>query len=728
MARLGRWSVCLTFVLVLVAPFWAGELPPLPQTPKKPVVDVYHGVKVTDDYRWLENAADPTVLKWTEAQNQLARAVLDQCPFLPDLRERLGNLMRMQPAGCYGLQVRGGRIFALLAERPREQPFLVVFEDLTKRDDAQVVVDPNTLNSKGKTAIDFYVPSHEGKFVAVSLSENGSEEGTLHVFETATGKELPDVIPRVQCATAGGDVAWSADGSGFYYTRYPHETERAKEDLNFYQQLYFHKMGDAASKDAYVLGKDLPRIAEISLDTSEDGKYLLVTVQNGDGGEFEHYLLGPSGKWTQLTHFADQYATAAFDPGQPGLYLMARKGAPLGQIVRVALPDADLTRATTVVPVREMAIDGLHFAPNGKAVAGFVPTASGLYVAYVNGGPSEMRFVPRDGGKGIPVPLPSISSVDEMVCLKGDELLFRNETFITAPAWYVFTLAKDEIRRTALIPPSDADFPDTEVVREFAVSNDGTRVPLNILRRKGISLDGSHPTLLTGYGGFAISIPPGFSVDRRLWLEQGGVLAIANLRGGSEYGEDWHKAGNLTHKQNVFDDFAACARHLIERKYTNPEKLAIEGGSNGGLLMGAALTQHPELFRAVVAHVGLYDMLRFEQHPNGAFNVTEYGSVKDEEQFKALYGYSPYQHVKDGVAYPAVFLLTGANDGRVDPANSRKMAARLQAATSKRPVILLTSFDSGHGHGDNLSAALDRTADVYAFLFEQLGMKYKPVR
>ena len=267
-------------------------------------------------------------------------------------------------------------------------------------------------------------------------------------------------------------------------------------------------------------------------------------------------------------------------------------------------------------------------------------------------------------------------------------------------------------------------------IRRFeriAVSNDGTRVPLNILRRKGISLDGSHPTLLTGYGGFAISIPPGFSVDRRLWLEQGGVLAIANLRGGSEYGEDWHKAGNLTHKQNVFDDFAACARHLIERKYTNPEKLAIEGGSNGGLLMGAALTQHPELFRAVVAHVGLYDMLRFEQHPNGAFNVTEYGSIKDYEQFKAIHAYSPYQNVKDGTAYPAVFLLTGANDGRVDPAHSRKMAARLQAATSsKRPVLLQIQFDSGHGIGDNLTDAINRAADVHAFLFEQLGMKYQP--
>jgi prolyl oligopeptidase len=251
---------------------------------------------------------------------------------------------------------------------------------------------------------------------------------------------------------------------------------------------------------------------------------------------------------------------------------------------------------------------------------------------------------------------------------------------------------------------------------------------MTILRRKGIKLDGNNPTLLTGYGGYGISLSPRFKASSRVWPDSGGVLVVANLRGGAEYGEEWHKAGYLTKKQNVFDDFAACAKRLIELKYTRPERLAIEGGSNGGLLMGAALTQHPELFRAVVTHVGIYDMLRFEQHPNGAFNATEYGSVKNAEQFKALYAYSPYHRVKDGTAYPAVFILTGINDGRVDPANSFKMAARLQAATSsRRPILLQVNFGSGHGLGDSLSAAIDKQADVYAFLFEQLEMEYKPV-
>jgi prolyl oligopeptidase len=265
------------------------------------------------------------------------------------------------------------------------------------------------------------------------------------------------------------------------------------------------------------------------------------------------------------------------------------------------------------------------------------------------------------------------------------------------------------------------------VLRAFAGSKEGTKIPLSIILRKGTRRDGTNPTLLTGYGGFGISQTPRFSAVRRIWLDQGGILAVANLRGGGEYGEDWHKAGNLTHKQNVFDDFAACGHFLIDQNYTSPAHLAIEGGSNGGLLMGVALTQHADLFRAVVAHVGVLDMILHDHHPNGAFNVTEYGSIKDPEQFKAIYAYSPYHHVKEGTAYPAVFLLTGANDGRVDPANSRKMAARPQAASSSgRPILLNIGFDSGHGAGTSLSTAIDRQADVFAFLFQQLGIDYKP--
>jgi prolyl oligopeptidase len=713
-------------LLLLVWPAHTDEPTAPTPTPKKSVRDTYHGVEVSEDYRWLEKADDPAVTKWTEEQNKYTRAVLDRSPALQPLRKRLKELMTAPAPGYTGLQLRGKTLFALKSQPPKEQPFLVTLPSADEPDAAKVLLDPNALDAKGKTAIDFYVPSRDGSLVAVSLSEGGSEEGTLYVYETATGKKRADVIPRVQFPTAGGDVAWNADGTGFFYTRYPRPGERPKEDLTFYQQVYFHKLGTNPDEDAYELGKDFPRIAEIFLDASTDGRHILATVQKGDGGEFEHHLRTPGGKWMRLTRYADEISAAAFGAaGDDALYLLSRKDAPLGKILRLPLDQPELAKATTVIPEGKLSIDGLHFGSNRLSTT-FTPTASGLYVLDSDGGPSQVRFVPRDGGKAEAVPLPAVASVHDILPLGGDRVLLHVETYTEPPAWYAFERGADKPKRTKLFKTSPADFSDIEVTREFATSKDGTKVPMSVLAKKGLKRDGTNPTLLTGYGGYGISLTPHFDVARRVWLEQGGVLVVANLRGGSEYGEAWHRAGMLTKKQNVFDDFAACAKHLIEKKYTSPDKLAIEGGSNGGLLMGAALTQHPELFRAVVAHVGIYDMLRVELHPNGAFNVTEFGSVKDAEQFKALHAYSPYHRVKDGTAYPAVFLLTGANDGRVDPMNSRKMAARLQEATaSKRPVLLRITSDSGHGIGDNLTAGVDRAADVYAFLFEQLGMKYQ---
>jgi prolyl oligopeptidase len=704
---------------------FAADAPTLPETPKKPVTDTYHNVKVTDDYRWLEKLDDPEVKKWVEAQNKVSRAALDGSKALPALRKRLKELMSAESPSFGALQYRGDTLFAMKKQPPLEQPFLVTLKSVDEPDSAKVVLDPNKLDDKGKTAIDFYASSHDGKHVAVSLSQGGSEEGTVHVYEVATGKELADVIPRVGFPTAGGDLVWDDKDAGFYYTRYPRGDERPKEDLNFYQQVYYHKLGDDPAKDAYVLGKDFPRIAENFLDTSTDGKYLLVTTQNGDGGEFMHHLRGPDGKWTQLTKFEDQISAPAFGaPGDDSLYLLSRKGAPRGKILRVPLDKPDVQNAKVVVPESAAAIDGLRVASN-RLVTGFTPTASGVYVVDVIGGPSRLRFVGRDGKETI-IALPPVAAVQDVVPTKGDAVLLQVETYLEPRAWYSYTKGAQLPKRTKLVSTSPADFGDCEVVRETATSKDGTPVPMSILRKKGTKLDGKNPTLLTGYGGYSISLAPRFRAATRVWLEQGGVYAVANIRGGAEYGEEWHKAGNLTKKQNVFDDFTACARRLIDLRYTNPSKLAIEGGSNGGLLMGAMITQHPDLFRAVVAHVGIYDMLRAELHPNGAFNVTEFGSVKDEAQFKALYAYSPYHNVKDGTAYPAVFLLTGINDGRVDPANSLKMAARLQAATSsKRPILLRVSFGSGHGIGDSLSTAIERQADVYAFLFDQLGVEYK---
>lgn len=710
-----RWSFVLILGLCTAMGFSvvpAAEPAPPPPTPKKPVTDISHGTKVIDDYRWLESGADPAVRQWTASQNRYTRSLLDSFPALPAIRKRLEKLYGATSPDYQALRFRGGLLFALKSQPPKEQPFLIALKSADDLGSEKVIVDPNRLNPKGTTTIDFYVPSLDGRRVAVSLSEGGSEEGSVHVYETATGKEVGDVIPRVYGGTAGGSVAWNADGSGFYYTRYPRGSERAKEDLDFYQQIYFHKLGTPTSADAYVLGKDFPRIAETVLETSEDGRYVLATVANGDGGEFAHYLLNPSGQWTQITRFADKITLARFGPGK-SLYLLSLRDAPRGKIMRLSLTAPKLVEAWTVV---QESLDSIQ---------DFVATANLLYVIDMIGGPAMIRVYDHKGFIQSPVPIKPITSVGQVLRLRGDEILFRNETFIDPPAWNRYEPNSGKVTRTALYRTSPADFSDVEVVREFAVSKDGTRVPVNIICHKNIKRDGSNPTILYGYGGFNISQVPRFQVSRSVWLEQGGIYAIANLRGGGEYGEEWHQGGSLSRKQNVFDDFLACARHLIEAKYTNPNKLAIEGRSNGGLLMGAALTQAPQLFRAVVAYVGLYDMLRFEQHPNGAFNVTEFGTIKNPDQFRALFAYSPYQHVKDGTSYPAVLFLTGDNDARVDPANSRKMTARLQAATtSGRPVLLRTTASAGHGVDSALSERIAQESDAFAFLFAQMGMKY----
>jgi prolyl oligopeptidase len=612
------------------------------------------------------------------------------------------------------LRYCGGELFALKWQPPKNQRFLVLLGQLDDSSTEKSIVDPNRLDPRGSTSIDFYAPSPDGRLVAVSLSSGGSEEGVVHVYEVESGRELSDFVPRVNYPTGGGSVAWNGEGSGFYYTRYPRTGERPIEDLNFYQQVYFHKLGTPTVKDIYVIGREFPRIAEIRLSTTEDGRYLIATVANGDGGEFSHYLMNPDGEWTQVTKFSDQITLAALGLDN-SLYLLSRKDTPRGKILKLSLGSPYLEQAKTIIEQSESNIEG------------FEPTAKRLFVAEVDGGPSKIKVYDLDGRSEKSVPLEPVSDVGQIVRIHGDDILFRSESYVTPPAWYQYVTAREEASKTRLYVTSPADFSDCEVVREFATSKDRTKVPLNIIRRKGTKLDGKNPVLLTGYGGYSISVKPYFRIRRRIWLDQGGVIAVANLRGGGEYGEEWHKGGNLTRKQNVFDDFAACAQHLIERGYTSPGLLAIEGGSNGGLLMGAALTQHPELFRAVVSHVGIYDMLRVELDPNGAFNVTEFGTIKDLDQFKALYAYSPFHRVVDGTSYPAVLLPAGENDGRVNPAQTRKMTARLQQATvSGRAVLLRSSSSSGHGVDTALDEQIAIDTDVFAFLFEQLGLINNP--
>ncbi|MDR3405175.1 MAG: prolyl oligopeptidase family serine peptidase [Chthoniobacter sp.] len=696
-----------------------------PPTEKKPVTDEYHGVKVVDDYRWLEDAGMPAVKAWTEAQNRHTRAYLDALPDRAGIQAQL-TAWAQKDSPSYGwLASRPGRIFALKSQPPKQQRLLVMLTSANDAASEKVVIDPNELEPKGQVAMDWYVPSPDGKLVAVSLSENGSEDGALYFYDTETGKALPDKIAHVQYPTAGGHVAWMPDGKSVFYTRFPRAGEKPEADLNFYQQLYVHRLGTPDSADQYSIGKDFPRIAEIELETSRDGRWLLASVANGDGGEFAHYVRdlreGDRATWRQVTHFEDGIKQAAVACDDATLYLRSVKDAPRGKILRLPLDaTATLKDAKVVVPEGDAVIEN------------FALTASWLYVSDLVGGPSRLRRFDLAGQNGRELPIPANSGVDALLPLEDrsddDRVLFLESSYVEPDAWYLYDPAQGgdagAAKKTALAKTSPVDFSDIEAVREFAVSKDGTKVPVNILRRKGTKLDGNNPTLLTAYGGYGISLRPEFHYTDRIWFDRGGVMAVANIRGGGEYGEEWHTAGNLTRKQNVFDDFAACARHLIERGYTQPSRLAVQGGSNGGLLMGAFLTQHPDLARAVVSHVGIYDMLRVELDPNGAFNVTEFGTVKDPAQFQALYAYSPYHHVVDGTKYPAVFFLAGETDGRVNPANSRKMTARLQAATSSGlPILVRLSSDSGHGMGTALTERIAQQSDVFAFLFDQLGVK-----
>ena len=699
-----------------------------PPSGKNPVTDEYHGVKVVDDYRWLEEAGTPAVKAWTEAQNRHTRAYLDALPDRAVIQEQLTAWAKKDTPSYALLAPRPGRIFALKSQPPKQQRLLVMLPSANDVASEKVIIDPNELEPKGQVAMDWYVPSPDGKLVAVSLSENGSEDGTLYFYDTETGKALPDKIAHVQYPTAGGHVAWMPDSKSVFYTRFPRAGEKPEADLNFYQQLYVHRLGTPDSADQYSIGKEFPRIAEIELETSRDGRWLLATVANGDGGEFAHYVRdlheGDRATWRQVTRFEDGIKQAAIACDDATLYLRSVKDAPRGKILRLPLDAAaTLKDAKVVVPESDAVIES------------FALTASWLYVSDLVGGPSRLRRFDLAGQNGRELPIPANSGIDAVLPLEDrpddDRVVFLETSYVEPDAWYLYDPAQGgdagAVKKTALAKTSPVDFSDIEAVREFAVSKDGTKVPVNILRRKGTKLDGNNPTLLTAYGGYGISLRPEFNYRDRIWFDRGGVMAVANIRGGGEYGEEWHTMGNLTRKQNVFDDFAACARHLVERGYTQPGRLAVEGGSNGGLLMGAFLTQHPDLARAVVSHVGIYDMLRAELDPNGAFNVTEFGTVKDHAQFQALYAYSPYHHVVDGTKYPAVFFLAGETDGRVNPANSRKMTARLQAATSSGlPILVRLSGDSGHGMGTALTERIAQQSDVFAFLFDQLGVKATP--
>jgi len=693
-------------------PAWATDYP---ETRRVETVDRYHGVEVSDPYQWLEDWSSPEVKAWSAGQNQLARKILDELPHRAEIARRVESMISADTVSYYSAQRLGDQAWFMKYQPPKQQPFLVQIDADGNMASEKTVFDPAASDESGNTSIEWYEVSPNGKLLAIALTTAGAEVADLHIIELSSGKRVDEILPRVNGPTAGGDLSWDANSSGFYYTRYPRDGEKSVQDQNFYQQLWHRKLGTPLSEDRYEIGELFDRIAEIRVKANPESGKVLLTMQYGDSGRFQLYLRDKSGAWQQLSDYDDQLVQAEFIDAD-NLLALSRKSAPRGKFVRM---DISKLPATSLEPLIAEPDDA--FASDFYGDPTFIVHNNRIFAKTLSGGPQELQVFGLNGQE-MTSPQMEVSGVGQITpWVEG--VLVRHYSYLAPNSWLLFDGAQTS--KHPLSSTSAVSFKDYKVVREFATSRDGTQIPVNIILHKNTKLDGSSPLLLTGYGGYGISLSPGFNSARMAWLEQGGIYAQANLRGGGEYGEDWHQQGMLTRKQNVFDDFHAVMRYLVETKYTQVGKLAIEGGSNGGLLMGAMMAQHPGDFQASISHVGIYDSVRCELSPNGAFNIPEFGTVENPDHFTALYAYSPYHNVKK-TAYPSIMFMTGENDGRVDPMHSRKMNAKLQFSnTSDNPILLRTSGTTGHGSGTPLSETISQQVDRLVFLFESLGMEYR---
>jgi prolyl oligopeptidase len=674
-----------------------------PETRSRDVVDVLHGEKIADPYRWLEDGDTSETILWTERQNAVTEAYLAAIPSRQGIRSRLQELLSIGVLSV-PTPVRG-RYFYLRREGRQNQPVLYWRDGVEGTD--RVAVDPNALNEAGTTALDWYFPSEDGRFVAYGLSENGNEESVLHVLEVDTGRHLPDRIPRTRAAS----IAWLPKGDGFYYTRYPAPGEVPQAEKQYHRSIYFHRIGSDAAADPLVL-KPAEKEHWPGVRLSPDGRWLMITVAR-TLDQTDLYLQDLSADGELVAVARDLPASFDGEIAHGRLFMRTNLDAPTYRLYVVDPERPDRSGWREIV------------APRSDAVLESVAvTAERLALGYLERASSRLRITDLEGARVQEIPLPTLGSLFGIGAeWDGRELFFGFSSYTWPPSVYRIDLTTEA---SSLWKQMEADIDPRkfQVQQVSYASRDGTPISMFVVHPDGLEKDGRNPTYLTGYGGFNISMTPAFSRSLLLWLEHGGVVAIPNIRGGGEYGESWHQAGILAGKQNSFDDFIGAAEWLIREGYTRPDRLAAAGGSNGGLLVGAALTQRPELFRAVLVQVPLLDMLRYHRFLIARLWIPEYGSADDAEQFRWLRAYSPYHQVRPGVAYPAVLLATAESDTRVDPMHARKMAARLQAATSaERPVLLRLEARAGHGAGKPLSKVLQEMADSWAFVFFELGVQ-----
>lgn len=670
--------------------------PAYPVSPQRPVTETIHGRDFVDPWRWLEDSDAPEVREWTGAQNAATRAWLEQVPEREGLRRRLEELLAI--GGVSTPSPLRGKYLYEQREGRQNQPVLYLRDGLEGT--SRVLLDPNALSAEGTTALDWYHPSEDGRRLAFGLSEDGSEESVLAIMDLDTGEVLPDRIDRTRAA----DVAWLPDHEGFYYTRYPAPGTVPEGEEGYHRAVWFHRVGDDPAADALVFE---PQEKEHwpAVGVSPDGRWLTVVVAR-TFDQTDLYLKDRRGDGEWITVAKDQPASFEGRVVRGRLYLRTNLDAPSYRLFLVDPLDAGRDAWKEIVPERPDAV-----------LDGVMVLRDHLALHYVERASSRLVLSGLDGEGRRPVELPALGSVFGLGGeWDGTELFVGFSSFTWPPTVFRLDLLSGE-RTVWHQVETDIDPTRFSVQQVSYPSRDGTRISMFLVHEGSLSDVRPRPTFLTGYGGFNISMTPAFSRSMILWLERGGLLAIPNLRGGGEYGEAWHQAGMLANKQNTFDDFLAAAEFLIRQGWTDRDHLVIAGGSNGGLLTGAALTQRPDLFRGVIIQVPLLDMLRYHHFLIARLWIPEYGSPDDPDQFDWLAAYSPYHHVREGTAYPAVFLATAESDTRVHPMHARKMAARLQQATTgDAPVLLRLETRAGHGAGKPVAKLVDELTDMWSFV------------
>ena len=681
-----------------------------PATKRIDHTDDYHGTKVLDPYRWLEDDVrkSPEVREWVEAENKVTNAFLQGIPERGRIQKRLTDLWNYEKFGAPSKV--GGRYFFTKNDGLQNQSVLYVMESLDAK--PRVLIDPNTWSKDGTIALQGTSVSHDGKYLAYGVSEAGSDWQTWKVMDIDSKKLLGDELKWVKFSSA----SWTTDGKGFFYSRYP---ETKKDDqfqsLNKNQHVMYHRIGTPQSDDVLVYKRpDQPEWG-FAATATDDGRYLIIATWKGTDNrnrvtyrDLSEPLAAPV---DLIDHFENDYSF--IDNDGPIFYFRTDLKAPNGRIIAIDIRKPDPANWKEIVP------EGKEKLEHANVVANM------LIVSYLKDARSQIKLYSPDGAFIREIELPGIGTAGGFGGKRTDtETFYIFSSFNNPPTIFRLDLLAG---KTTVLRRSKVKFdPEQyEVKQVFYTSKDGTRVPMFIAHKKGIKLDGNNPTLLYGYGGFNISLTPGFATSVVGWMEMGGVYASANLRGGGEYGKAWHKAGTKLKKQNVFDDFIAAAEYLIKEKYTRTPKLAIRGGSNGGLLVGAAMTQRPELFAAALPHVGVMDMLRFHKFTAGRFWVDDYGSADNPDEFKALLAYSPYHNLKPDTKYPATMVITADTDDRVVPGHSFKFAAMLQncQVSGGPPVLARIETRAGHGAGKPTAKVIEELADEYAFLVKVLGMK-----